>query len=75
MPQLLMIENSMPKQFDFHYFECPECEFSSIQKSDFSGNEACPLCAGDSGHHVLMHRRIAMNSDVAEGYDARNVLS
>lgn len=55
----------------FDYFECPECGFSSVQLSRFTGSEACPLCAGDSGHDVGMHRRTATADDKAEGFDAR----
>ena len=55
----------------FDYFECPECGFSSVQRSDFNGNEWCPLCAGDSGHDVHMRRRPAHDTDRPEGRDAR----
>lgn len=61
----------MSEQPDFLYFECPECEFSSVQKADFSGSVACPLCAGDSGHDVRMTCRTARESDKPEGRDAR----
>lgn len=61
----------MAEQPDFHYFECPECGFSSVQKANFSGSEACPLCAGDSGHDVGMRRRICRTTDRPEGRDAR----
>lgn len=59
------------EQPDFHYFECPECGFDSVQRADFSGSEACPLCAGDSGHDVGLRRRVARNTDKPEGRDAR----
>lgn len=59
------------QQPDFIYFECPDCGFDSIQKSDFKGSYACPLCAGDSGHDVAMHRRVCEDTDTAEGFDAR----
>lgn len=62
---------SLDEQLDFHYFECPECGFSSVQRADFSGREDCPLCAGDSGHDVLMNRRVCRATDKAEGKDAR----
>ena len=58
-------------QTGFDYFECPECGFSSVQKSTFDGSEACPLCAGDSGHDVDMHRRECLDTDKPEGRDAR----
>ena len=61
----------MTEQPDFHYFECPECEFSSVQKADFAGTEWCPLCAGDSGHDVRMKRRVCLSTDEPEGKDAR----
>jgi hypothetical protein len=61
------------EQPDFLYFECPECEFSSVQKADFSGGSACPMCAGDSGHEVHMSRRVARSSDKPEGRDARSI--
>jgi predicted RNA-binding Zn-ribbon protein involved in translation (DUF1610 family) len=59
----------------FDYFECPECGFSSVQRADFSGHEDCPLCAGDSGHDVLMRRRTCLETDRPEGRDAREDLS
>lgn len=55
----------------FHYFECQDCGFDSVQRADFSGSEICPVCAGDNGRDVLMHRRIALSTDTAEGFDAR----
>lgn len=58
----------------FDYFECPECDFSSVQRADFSGHEDCPLCAGDSGHDVRMKRRPALASDKPEGEDARKLV-
>lgn len=61
----------MSDQPDFDYFECPECGFDSVQKSDFMGSRWCPLCAGDSGHDVRMDRRTARASDRPEGRDAR----
>ena len=69
-----MIERCSPgtEQAGFDYFECPECGFSSVQKDDFNGSEACPLCAGDSGHDVGMNRRTARTTDKPEGKDARN---
>jgi predicted Zn-ribbon and HTH transcriptional regulator len=59
------------EQPNFIYFECSECGFSSVQKSDFKGSSECPLCAGDSGHSVSMSRRVARESDKPEGRDAR----
>ncbi len=56
---------------EFHYFECPDCGFDSVQAADFSGSETCPLCAGDCGHDVRMTRRPATPSDEPEGRDAR----
>lgn len=55
----------------FTYFECPECGFSSVQRDDYRGSTACPLCAGDSGHDVGMHYRDATDADKPEGFDAR----
>lgn len=63
----------MVEQPDYDYFECPECGFSSVQLSTFTGREDCPLCAGDSGHDVLMHRRTARTTDKPEGKDARKL--
>lgn len=63
------------EQPEFHYFECPECGFDSVQKADFSGSEECPLCAGDSGHSVRMRRRIAGDADTPEGRDARKAVA
>lgn len=59
------------EQPGFDYFECPDCCFSSVQKSDFKGSSACPLCAGDNGHDVRMLRRTARDTDKPEGRDAR----
>jgi len=56
---------------EYDYFECHECGFSSVQLTTFSGSEWCPLCAGDSGHDVLMSRRKALLTDKPEGKDAR----
>lgn len=64
----------MTDQPDFDYFECPECGFSSVQKASFTGSEACPLCAGDSGHDVGMTRRTARETDKPEGRDARRLV-
>ena len=61
----------MTEQPDYIYFECPECGFDSIQRSDFKGSSECPLCAGDSGHDVGMRQRVCRESDTAEGFDAR----
>lgn len=56
---------------EFTWFECPECEFSSVQPAGFSGSHECPLCAGDSGHNVRMLTRPAKPDDRPEGRDAR----
>lgn len=56
---------------DFDYFKCRECGFDSIQRSDFSGSECCPLCAEDNGRDVVMQRRTAVAEDKPEGFDAR----
>lgn len=56
---------------DFIYFECLDCGFDSVQKDDFSGSDACPLCEGDSGHFVRMTQRTARADDRPEGRDAR----
>lgn len=55
------------------FFECPECEFSSVQPEAFNGSDACPLCAGDSGQDVRMRRRPCRADDNPEGFDARRV--
>lgn len=67
--------DSSIEQPGFDYFECPECEFSSVQLTSHVGSATCPLCAGDSGHDVLMRRRTARSDDVPEGRDARLVIS
>lgn len=59
------------EQPEFHFFECGECQFSSVQRADFQGSEYCPLCAGDTGRDVQMSRRNARTSDKPEGRDAR----
>jgi hypothetical protein len=61
----------MNEQPDFIYFECSDCGFDSVQKSDFSGASYCPLCAEDNGRDVRMTSRIARQSDMPEGRDAR----
>lgn len=61
----------MTDQPDFLYFECPECGFDSVQCKEFNGSDACPLCAGDSGHDVGMHMRVCRDTDKPEGRDAR----
>ena len=63
------------EQSGFLYFECPECGFDSVQKSDFAGSRECPMCAGDSGHDVGMSVRIARSADKPEGKDARAALN
>lgn len=55
----------------FEYFECPDCGFDSVQRSDFDGSNVCPLCAGDNGRDVWMRRRPALDTDKPEGHDAR----
>lgn len=61
----------MSEQPDFSYFECEECDFSSVQRSNFKGSSFCPLCAGDSGHDVGMIERVCRETDKPEGFDAR----
>lgn len=56
---------------EFEFYECPECGFSSVQRLDFNGSKACPMCAGDSGHDVRLSCRPATDSDRPEGFDAR----
>jgi hypothetical protein len=59
------------EQPNFHYFECPECGFSNVQYASFDGSDACPLCAGDTGHDVAMKRRVCRTTDQPEGRDSR----
>lgn len=61
----------MAEQPGFSYFECEECNFSSVQRSDFKGSTFCPLCAGDSGHDVGLIERVCRDTDKPEGFDAR----
>lgn len=63
--------NSITLQLAFSFFQCPECDFTSVQLLTFNGSEMCPICAGDKGEDVKMSRRIAMPEEKAEGYDAR----
>ena len=65
----------MSEQPDFHYFECPVCEFNSVQKAAFNGSEYCPLCAEDNDRDVKMRRRLCLETDVVEGKDARHLPS
>lgn len=60
-------------QAGYVWFECPECEFSSVQKINAQISDECPLCAGDSGHKVHMKRRPAVDTDMPEGHDARKM--
>ena len=60
---------------EFDYFECPTCQFNSIQKREFAGERWCPLCFEDCGHDVRMGRRHALPEDKVEGFDARKVLT
>ena len=59
------------EQPDFIYFECRECEFSSVQHVSFTGSPCCPICAQDNGRDVVMSERTARVSDKPEGRDAR----
>jgi len=59
------------EQPGFHYFQCPDCGFDSVQPADYDGTVMCPLCASDSYHKVGMTRRVARASDKPEGRDAR----
>lgn len=61
----------MTDQPDFIYFECRDCGFDSVQRSDFEGRRFCPLCEGDSGHFVEMTTRVCREDDRPEGFDAR----
>jgi hypothetical protein len=58
-------------QPDFIYFECEACGFDSVQRVDFTGSDACPLCDGDNNRYSKMKRRIARDTDRPEGRDAR----
>lgn len=53
------------------FFECPSCEFSSIQRETFNGSRNCPMCAEDNGRDVRMTSRDAGEKDKPEGFDAR----
>jgi hypothetical protein len=54
---------------EFIHFECQDCGFDSVQRSDFDGDDVCPLCLEDCGHIVHMTQRPA--TDGPEGFDAR----
>lgn len=73
LPPLTKQEPDWEEQPAFHYFECNDCEFSSVQPTDFDDTESCPLCMGDNGHDVRMSRRIARDTDQPEGFDARSM--
>lgn len=56
----------------FLYLECPDCQWSCIVPAALAKAELlCTLCAGDSGHEVVLQGREAVASDKAEGCDAR----
>lgn len=59
------------EQPGFVYYECPVCEFSSVQRSNFMGNELCPVCLSDNGRISRMTRRMCRDTDRSEGRDAR----
>lgn len=59
------------EQPDFVIFECRICEFTSVQRKDFDGEDWCPLCLSDSHHFVHMTRRTCLTTDEPEGRDAR----
>jgi hypothetical protein len=59
------------EQPGFDYFECRECGFDSVQLSSFTGSDTCPMCAGDCGRDIGMHRRTCLTTDKPEGKDAR----
>lgn len=65
-PKILAVE-----QPAFHYFECLECGFDSVQPADYSGSENCPLCSMDSMQFNKMFRRVARDTDDPEGIDVR----
>jgi hypothetical protein len=60
----------MTEQPGFIYFECRECGFDSVQKADFAGSDACPMCDGDN-HYSRMSQRVCRDTDRPEGKDAR----
>lgn len=56
----------------FHYGECPVCEFSVVTEGippKLASN--CGMCAADNGRDVWMRFREATDADKPEGYDAR----
>ena len=62
------------EQPGFTYWECRDCGFDAVTlDSAMAGKDApiCPLCAGDSGHTVVMRGRTARTTDAVEGKDAR----
>lgn len=63
----------MSDQPDFIYFECSECGFDSVQRSDFKGSDICPMCDGDN-HFNQMTQRVCRDTDRPEGKDARKLL-
>lgn len=71
MPYFKIWPDQPIEQPQFDYFECHECGFDSVQKSDFDGTLECGMCAGDSGHYNIMKRRPARDTDKPEGFDAR----
>lgn len=61
----------MTDQPDYIFFECPECQFSSVQHLSFDGPTYCPMCAVDNDHDVGMTQRTCRDTDKPEGKDAR----
>lgn len=56
---------------DLVYCECPDCGFDAVLHSR-PEPYWCPLCAGDSGHDVVMKQlRPPTDDDKVEGRDER----
>jgi hypothetical protein len=61
----------MSTQPGFTYWECLDCGFDAITKDGLVYTPICPLCAGDNGRDVEMKSRVALDTDIVEGKDAR----
>jgi hypothetical protein len=51
----------------WYFFECRDCGYDSDEVGFLSQQDGsiCPLCAGDSGHNVLLKYREATPEEIA----------
>lgn len=69
-----MTDQTTTEQPGYTFWECRDCGFDCVTLDAAMRNlpvPICPLCAGDSGHEVVMRSRVARADDKPEGRDAR----